>query len=65
MENGTILEPFNLFWGTLRGDPLSPLTFILAMESFSENNKMDIHKYEDWFLKQDHKLAMYADDLIL
>lgn len=63
--NGIISDPFNFFRGTWQGDALPPLIFILAMEPFAKKIRHN-SKIQGLVLRpEEHKLTMYADDLIL
>lgn len=63
--NGTLSRYFKLSRGTWQGDPLTSLVFILAMEPLAENIKNN-HKIKGIQIGQEeHKMAMYADDVIL
>ncbi len=66
--NGTLSEIFNLKRGTRQGDPLLPHIFALCMESLAESNRKNKNKKIITGIKigeEEHKLALYADDMIV
>ena len=67
LTNGTCSEPFPLARGTRQGDPLSPLLFAVALEPLAEaiRSHQDIEGVSLSTGGSPHKIALYADDIIL
>uniref|UniRef100_A0A3B3CPH8 Reverse transcriptase domain-containing protein n=1 Tax=Oryzias melastigma TaxID=30732 RepID=A0A3B3CPH8_ORYME len=65
LTNNTYSKLFRLHRGTRQGCPLSPLLFVLAIEplAIAARNNTSIHGISRWGME--HKLALYADDLLL
>ncbi len=63
--NGTLSEIFNLKRRTRQGDPLLPHIFALRMESLAESNRKNKIITGIKIGEEEHKLALYADDMIV
>lgn len=63
--NGIISEPFSLTRGTAQGCPLSLSLFALAIEPLAEKIRQTEEITVIKIGKKEHKLSLFADDLLL
>ena len=63
--NSELSKPFGLHRGSRQGCPLSPMLFYLAIEPLATA----LHDSKDisgiWRSKMEHKVSLYADELLL
>lgn len=63
--NGTLSETFTLKRGARQRDPLSPQIFALCIEPLAESIRENRRIKGLTIKKDEHKLALYADDIIV
>ena len=63
--NGVASKPFSIQRGTRQGCPLSPLLYAMYMEPLAETIRQNAAIKGISFARTEHKLALYADDVIL
>lgn len=62
--NGTLSRSFSVHKGTRQGDPLSPIIFATCLEALTESIRKNNNIKGINIKEQQHKLALYADDVI-
>ena len=66
--NGKKLKAFLLKSGTRQGCPLSPLLFNKVLEVLAAGIRQEKEvkgRYPDWIGREEVKLSLYADDMII
>ena len=63
--NGTLSRRIQIQRGTRQGDPLSPLIFAMYIEILAATVRQNIEIKGLQIGKETHKLALYADDIIV
>lgn len=64
LTNGLMSSLFNFTRGSMRGDTLSPLLFVLFLEPLA-TVRLDTDINRVWCGGCEHKLFLYADDILL
>lgn len=62
--NGTLSRRFSIHKGTRQEDPLSPIIFATCLEALAESIRKNNNIKGINIKEQQHKLALYADDVI-